>query len=159
MNGNEKIIWRFYNAFQQLDYATMQCCYSDDALFNDPVFGILQANEIRAMWEMLCKQAKDFSLTFSDIKLLDEEYATCKWTATYLFSRTGRKVVNHINAYFRIQDGKIIEHTDQFNVWKWSRQALGISGLLLGWTGYLQNKVKANAHKNLRKFTERGGNL
>ena len=48
---------------------------------------------------MLCKNAKDFSLTFSNIQLLDEEYATCNWVATYTFSKTGRKVVNNIKAF------------------------------------------------------------
>jgi len=159
MNGNEAIIQRFYTAFQQLDYDTMQQCYSADAIFNDPVFGILQGADVWAMWEMLCKNAKDFSLHFSDIQLLDDEYATCRWTAVYTFSKTGRRVTNNIKAHLRIQEGFITEHTDQFDFWKWSRQALGISGLLLGWTGYLQNKVKANAHKSLRKFTEQEGNL
>jgi ketosteroid isomerase-like protein len=159
MNGNEALIQRFYTAFQQRDYATMQQCYSADAIFNDPVFGILQGPDVAAMWEMLCKNAKDFSLRFSDIQLLDEEYAVCRWTAVYTFSKTGRRVTNHIKAHLRIQEGFITEHTDQFDFWKWSRQALGISGLLLGWTGYLQNKVKANAHKNLRKFTAQEENL
>jgi hypothetical protein len=84
--------------------------------------------------------------------LLDEEYATCNWVATYTFSKTGRKVVNHIKAHLRIQDGKITEHTDQFDIWKWSRQALGMPGLLLGWSGYLKNKIHQNARQNLEKF-------
>ena len=154
MNGNEALIQRFYTAFQQLDYDTMQQCYSSDAIFNDPVFGILQGTDVLAMWEMLCKNATGFSLSFSDIQLLDEEYATCRWTAVYTFSKTGRRVTNNIKAHLRIQEGFITEHTDQFDFWKWSRQALGVSGWLLGWTGYLKNKVRANAHKSLRKFTE-----
>jgi ketosteroid isomerase-like protein len=152
MNGNEVIITKFYTAFQQLDYATMQKCYADGIIFNDPAFGILQGAEAKAMWEMLCKNAKEFSLTFSNIQLLDEEYATCNWVATYTFSKTGRKVVNHIKAHLRIQDGKITEHTDQFDIWKWSRQALGTPGLLLGWSGYLKNKIHQNARQSLEKF-------
>jgi ketosteroid isomerase-like protein len=154
MNGNDQIIQRFYTAFQQLDYTTMQQCYSEHAIFNDAVFGILQGPEVGAMWEMLCRNAKDFSLQFSDIQLLDEEYATCRWTAMYTFSKTGRRVTNHIKAHLRIQDGLITEHTDQFNFHRWSRQALGVTGLLLGWSGYLQNKVRANAKKNLEKFMD-----
>lgn len=155
MSGNEAIISRFYSAFQQKDYTTMQNCYSEDIIFNDPVFGILQGNEVRAMWEMLCKSAKDFSLQFSNIQLVDEEYASCNWTAQYTFSKTGRNVINEIKAHMRIQDGKITEHTDQFDLWKWSRQALGLSGVLLGWSGFVQNKVKYNARINLNKFMEK----
>jgi ketosteroid isomerase-like protein len=149
---NEEIIQRFYKAFQKLDYKTMQDCYSQDIIFNDPVFGVLQGDEARTMWEMLCKQATKFSLTFSDIRLLDEEYATCNWTATYTFSKTGRPVVNNVKAHMRIQANKITEHTDQFNLYKWCRQALGVPGVLLGWSSLLQNKIRKQARGNLRKF-------
>ena len=152
MLTNQALIEKFYSAFQKLDYRTMQDCYSVHPVFNDPVFGILEGVEVRAMWEMLCKSAKNFSLTYSNIELLDEEYATCDWVATYTFSKTGRRVVNKVNAYMRIQDGKITEHTDYFNFWKWSGQALGLSGWLLGWTHYLKSKVQRNAMKNLNNF-------
>jgi ketosteroid isomerase-like protein len=152
MAGNEQIVQRFYTAFQQLDYATMQDCYSEKAIFNDPVFGILQGDEVSSMWEMLCKNARDFSLVFSNIQMLDVEYTTCNWVATYTFSATGRKVVNKIKAHMRIQEGKITEHSDKFDLWKWSRQALGIPGLLFGWSNFIQNKVHKTARKNLEKF-------
>ena len=155
MSGNEAVIRRFYTAFQQLDYTTMNDCYTTGAVFSDPVFGLLQGDELPAMWEMLCKTAKNFSLSFSDIQLLDEEYATCTWMATYTFSKTGRQVVNNVKAYMRIQQGKITEHTDKFDVWKWSRQALGLPGLLLGWSGFIQNKVHRTARKSLEKFMAR----
>jgi len=154
MNGNAQVIQRFYSAFQKLDYATMQFCYSDDIIFNDPAFGILEGPKAKAMWEMLCKNAKNFSLSFSNIQLLDDEYATCDWVANYTFSKTGRKVTNKIKAHMRLQDGMIIEHTDQFDIWKWSRQALGLPGILLGWSGYLKNKIRHNARKSLEKFMD-----
>ncbi len=48
--------------------------------------------------------------------------------------------MNKIKAHIRIADGKIIEHTDEFDIYKWSRQALGLPGILLGWSGYLKIK-------------------
>lgn len=106
MSANEDIIKRFYSAFQKLDYQTINDCYSEDIVFSDPVFMVLKGDEVRAMWEMLCKNAKDFSLTFSNITMLDEEYATCNWVATYTFSKTGRKVVNRIKAFMKFYDEK-----------------------------------------------------
>jgi hypothetical protein len=38
-----------------------------------------------------------------------------------------------------------MRHTDDFDIWKWSKQALGIPGHLLGWTGYMQKKINENA--------------
>jgi ketosteroid isomerase-like protein len=155
MNNNQQLIEKFYTAFQKLDYQTMNSCYSEDIVFSDPVFLVLKGDEAKAMWEMLCKNAKDFSLTFSDIELLDEEYATCKWTATYTFSKTGKKVVNKIKAYMKFKDGKIIEHSDAFRLSTWAAQALGWKGVLLGWTGFMKRAVQKNARKNLQKFIEK----
>jgi ketosteroid isomerase-like protein len=152
MSDNKQVIERFYSAFQKLDYKTMQDCYSDDIIFSDPVFLVLKGDEAKSMWEMLCKNAKEFSLTFSDIELLDEEYATCKWVATYTFSKTGNRVVNNIKAFMKLKDGKIIEHSDAFRLSTWIGQALGWKGKLFGWTGFMKRAVQKNARLSLNKF-------
>ena len=154
MSDNKQIIEKFYSAFQQLDYRGMQNCYSDDIVFSDPVFLLLRGNEAKAMWEMLCKNARDFSLSFSEIELIDHEYATCSWTASYTFSRTGRKVVNHIKAFMRLKDGKIIEHSDGFRLSTWAAQALGWKGVLFGWTGFMKRGIQKNARRNLAYFIQ-----
>jgi hypothetical protein len=41
-------------------------------------------------------------------------------------------VVNKIKANMRFADGKIIEHSDAFSVHKWSMQAFGLTGTILG---------------------------
>lgn len=132
----------------------MQDCYSEDAVFSDPVFGLLKGNEVGAMWEMLCKNASDFSLTWSDIEILDHEYATCKWVATYRFSETGKKVTNHIKAFVRINDDKITEHSDAFRLSTWIGQALGWKGVLFGWTNFMKRAVQKRARKNLDRFMQ-----
>jgi ketosteroid isomerase-like protein len=154
MNENEKLIERFYTAFQRRDYKGMNACYSDDIIFHDPVFLLLRGEEVKAMWEMLCRNAKDFSLVFSDIRAVDEEYYTCNWTASYTFSKTGRKVVNKIKAFMRIKDGKIIEHSDAFRLSTWLKQALGPKGYWLGWTGFMKRAVQKKARKSLLVFME-----
>jgi len=152
MNDNKQVIEEFYTAFQRLDYQAMNSCYGDDIVFSDPVFMLLKGDEVKAMWEMLCKNARDFSLTFSDIELLDEEYATCKWVANYTFSKTGNKVVNNIKAFMKLKDGKIIEHSDAFRLSTWIGQALGWKGILFGWAGFMKKAVQNNAKRNLLKF-------
>ena len=152
MATNEQIIDRFYSSFQKLDYVKMNECYAEGIVFSDPVFMVLKGEEVRAMWEMLCRNAKDFSLTYSNIQLLDEEYATCDWVATYTFSKTGRRVVNRIRAYMKFYEGKIIEHSDAFRLSTWIGQALGWKGKLLGWTGFMKRAVQKNARKSLVHF-------
>jgi ketosteroid isomerase-like protein len=155
MQTNEQTISNFYSAFQKLDHRGMNSCYSDDIVFNDPVFGLLRGEEAKYMWEMLCTNAKDFSLTFSNIQLLDEEYATCNWTATYTFSKTGKRVVNKIKAFMKLKDGKITEHSDAFKMSAWAAQALGWKGQLFGWMGWMKRKIQKSARKNLIRFIEK----
>ena len=154
MQTNEAVITKFYTAFSQRDPVTMNSCYAADIVFSDPAFGLLKGDEVRAMWEMLCANAKDFSLVFSNIQLLDAEYATCKWTATYTFSQTGRKVVNNIKAFMKLKDGKIIEHSDAFSLTKWAVQALGWKGQLFGWMGWMKRAIQKKARRNLVAYIE-----
>ena len=154
MNSNIQLVEKFYTAFQQLDSTAMNSCYSDDIVFFDPVFGLLRGPEATSMWEMLCKNANNFSLTYGNIIALDEEYCTCDWIARYTFSKTGRQVINKVKANMRFAEGKIIEHSDGFSVHQWSRQAFGITGVLLGWNSIFQNKIKNTAKKNLLRFME-----
>jgi hypothetical protein len=152
MDTRTETINRFYSAFQKLDYTTMQSCYHEEAVFNDPAFGLLDVNQSRAMWEMLCSRAKDFSLVYGNIQLLDEEYTTCDWTASYLFSKNGRRVINKITAHMKFKDGLIIEHTDAFDIYRWSRQAMGLPGLLFGWSSYMHKKIQLKAKHGLEVF-------
>lgn len=154
MITNEQIISNFYSAFQQLDAAGMNSNYSEDIVFYDPAFELLRGDEARAMWRMLCKNARDFTLTFGNIRNLGDEYYTCDWVATYTFSSTGRQVINKIKAHMKIIDGKIIEHSDAFSLHQWSKQALGFSGWLLGWNSFFQKKIKNTARRNLLHFMQ-----
>jgi hypothetical protein len=54
-----------------------------------------------------------------------------------------------------IRDGKIIAHHDTFSLWRWSAQALGLSGYFLGWTSVVKRKISSMANANLRKFMEK----
>lgn len=154
MNANEALITKFYTAFQNKDVSTMQECYSDQATFSDAAFTDLNAKEVRAMWAMLIKGGKDMRVEFSNVRA-DAHGATAHWDAYYTFSATGRKVLNQIDAHFVIENGKIVKHTDHFDFYTWSRQALGLPGLLLGWTSFLKNKVRKQASAKLAAYMAR----
>jgi hypothetical protein len=155
MNPNEMLINKFYSCFQKKDFRGMQDCYAHDAHFSDPVFPYLNANQVKAMWEMFCVKGKDLEVEFKNVSA-NEKNGSAEWMAFYTFSATGRKVVNRIKANFIIEQDKIVKHTDHFNFYDWSKQALGVSGLLLGWTQYVKNKVRKVAMKNLEEFMNEG---
>ncbi|SEM32414.1 Ketosteroid isomerase-related protein [Pseudomonas sp. ok272] len=145
------LITAFYQAFQRLDAEAMAACYTEDVLFSDPAFGELRGRDAADMWRMLTTRAKDFSLVFDSVQA-DEHGGSAHWVATYLFSQTGHTVVNDIQARFVFRDGKICEHHDRFDLWRWSRQALGFKGWLLGWTPLVRNAVRGQALKGLKAF-------
>lgn len=151
--ANSALITRFYEAFAQLDAEAMTACYTDDVLFSDPAFGELRGAQVGDMWRMLTSRAKNFSVVFDQVRA-DDQTGSAHWVATYLFSQTGRTVVNDIQARFVFRDGKIYEHRDHFDMWRWSRQALGVKGLVLGWTPLVRNAVRAQALKGLKTFSE-----
>ncbi|HSI59785.1 MAG TPA: nuclear transport factor 2 family protein, partial [Ideonella sp.] len=65
---------------------------------------------------------------------------------------TGRPVHNQIEAQLQLANGLIVRHQDSFDFWRWSRQALGTPGWLLGWSPLLRGKVRATAAASLQRF-------
>lgn len=154
MHKNEQLITDFYTAFSKRDAEAMAACYAPDVRFSDPVFQDLRGEMAGRMWRMLCARGKDLTLVFSGIQA-DDERGRAHWEADYTFSATGRHVHNVIDATFTFRGGKILTHTDSFDLHGWTRQALGPAGLLLGWTSFLQNKVRRTAMDGLEKFVPR----
>ncbi len=148
-----EIISKFYQSFQNLDAEGMVSCYHKDIKFEDPAFGVLEGEHAGNMWRMLVEsqKGKDFRVEFRDVRM-EGAIGKAHWEAHYNFSKTGRRVHNIITATFRFQEDKIIQHLDQFDLHRWSRQALGMSGLLLGWTGFFQKKLNAQTNHLLKKW-------
>ena len=155
MTSNETTIIKFYTAFANADATQMCECYHPNVQFRDPAFGLLKGKEVCQMWKMLIERNNgNLKIDFSDI-IATEHLGSARWIATYCFSKTNRKVVNKIASKFHFQDGLIIKHTDDFDIWKWSKQALGIKGLLLGWTGFMQKKIQNQARMALNNYCKR----
>jgi ketosteroid isomerase-like protein len=153
--ANAELIDRFYAAFARRDHETMAACYAPDARFSDPVFQDLRGEEVPAMWRMLCERGRDLELSHSRVQA-EGDRGSAHWEADYTFSRTGRRVHNEIDAAFRFRDGLIAEHSDEFDLWRWTRQALGPVGVLLGWAPPLQSKVRGQARQGLDEFMAAG---
>jgi ketosteroid isomerase-like protein len=151
MSSNTETIENFYRAFQKRDHAGMVACYHPEVEFSDPVFQNLKGPQAGAMWQMLLTRSKDMTMTYSQVQA-DTQQGLGYWEATYTYSATGRKVLNKIHSSFRFKDGKIIEHHDSFNLWRWSAMALGVKGLFLGWLPPVQNSIRKNARTRLDEF-------
>jgi len=154
--SNPELIRDFYAAFAAHDGATMAGLYAPDAHFSDPVFVDLRGEEPGAMWRMLTGRADDLKVELLEHEA-DGDRGSARWVAHYTFTQTGRPVENDVRASFRFADGLIAEHRDEFDFHRWSRQALGAPGLLLGWTPLLRAAVRRRARAGLDEFLAGGG--
>jgi len=171
-------IERFYAAFARLDGGGMAACYTADAAFDDPAFSLRGRDQVGGMWQMLCDSTRakgmaHWRLEVSDIATdagTSTSTSTSKgtststsastgrahWEAHYLFPSTGRLVHNRIDASFVFgAQGLIARHTDRFDFAAWSRQALGATGWLLGWTPWLRAQVRRQAAAQLQRYLAR----
>ena len=151
MHPNVELISGFYRAFAARDHASMASSYADNARFSDPVFPDLDADQVRAMWRMFCLGEGDVDVTFGDVTA-DDSRGSARWEARYRFPKTGRLVRNQISASFDLRDGLIVRHVDRFDLYKWTRMALGPVGVVLGWTPLLKDQVRKQARAQLERF-------
>lgn len=151
MHPNEELITRFYKSFQARDAEGMVACYHPEVAFSDPVFQGLAGGEARAMWRMLCERGKDLEIAFGEVRA-DDSRGSAHWEAHYTFSGSGRRVHNIVDATFEFKDGLIARHTDRFDLWRWSRQALGPSAALFGWLPPMQGAIRKKARSGLSAF-------
>jgi ketosteroid isomerase-like protein len=149
MTRTESLIVKLYDALDRQDADTMAACYLPDATFTDPVFGELHGSDIAAMWAMLCKQAKDLDVGYSEVQA-DDITGSAEWRATYTFSPSGRRVENVVSAQFVFHNGLIASHIDRFDLWKWSRMAIGPMGTMLGWAPFFRTRLRDTARRGLR---------
>ena len=154
--SNEALIRKFYEAFDRRDGETMAACYAPGAHFSDPVFTDLNGDEPGAMWRMLTGRADDLRVELLEHEA-DGDTGSARWLARYTFTQTGRPVVNDVRATFRFRDGLIAEHRDEFGFHRWAKQALGPTGLLLGWTPVLRSATRKRARAGLDEFMAKDG--
>jgi hypothetical protein len=145
------VLHTFYTAFAQRDHAVMGGCYHPQASFSDPVFPDLDAEGVKAMWTMLLSGDTDLCISFTVLRE-NEKGGRVRWEAFYSFGKQKRKVHNVITSEFTFKSGLIHTQRDRFGLWRWSRQALGLSGVFLGWTPMVKRKVQAMAAARLQEF-------
>jgi ketosteroid isomerase-like protein len=149
---NTEIITTFYQAFANQDPKGLAACYAPDVVFEDPAFGRLEGKDAHDMWRMLMARGGGATeVSFGDVQANGEK-ASANWMARYNYGPRRRMVVNEVHAEFIIKDGKIVKHTDTFNLWRWARQALGLNGLLLGWSAFFQARMNDTTRGLLADF-------
>jgi hypothetical protein len=102
-----------------------------------------------------CSATAGPTLPFPGDVRADVDNGSAHWDARYTFSLTGRKVHNRIAAAFTFRDGKFATHRDSFDLWRWSRMALGPKGAVLGWTPFVRNTIREQGRRGLDTWMAR----
>lgn len=152
---NTELIKKFYTAFSKGNSKEMTECYHKDVVFKDPVFGEISGERANKMWEMLMSQKNESTTVSFDNINSSEDIGSANWVAKYVYGDKQRKVTNEVSAQFKFKDGKIIEHVDTFDLWKWTKQALGAPGYLLGWTPFMKNKIQKTINGKLDEYIKK----
>ena len=153
MHPNEQVVRKFYEAFHARSAADMNAHYDQAVVFEDPAFGRLEGQQVFSMWQMLCSRARELKVSASNI-FADDKAGSAHWEAKYLFGPNRRPVNNVVQANFIFRDGKIIEHIDTFNLWKWSSMAVGLTGTLLGWSPFFKSTIQKSTRRQLDNFMQ-----
>jgi hypothetical protein len=150
VHPNAQLLTDFYTGFAKRDAGPMRAIYAPDAHFTDEAFPNLRGSGPGDMWTMLCENATGLRIEFRDVKA-DDTQGSAHWEAWYQFQGK-RDVHNIIEAKFTFSNGKVTRHIDSFDFYRWSKQALGPMGLLLGWTPMIKNAVQKQAGAALAKW-------
>ncbi|MCL4203296.1 MAG: nuclear transport factor 2 family protein [Pirellulaceae bacterium] len=147
MNTASELIEQLLSSYQALDHAAMAACYHDEAVFSDIAFRLDGKRRIHAMWHMICEKGIDVHVESVET---DGDVVRARLVDTYVFSDTGRTVVNKIESAFEFRDGLIATHRDACDALDWARQAFG------GWKGEIAGRIglirRRAARKKMRSF-------
>lgn len=155
---NSQVVERFYNAFSKLDYSEMTALLSQNIIYQDPIFGMLEGEPVFSLWQMKCKRLREFSFSYTNIEELDAEYIRCDWKISFFHRPTGDVVTMPGKAYMKIIDGKITEHSDAYKISDWLSVTQGWKGKFFGWMGFMQRKEQ-NTYRSLLERYIRNKNL
>jgi len=142
------VIVGFYEAFSRRDFRGMACSYDSKIELTDSIFGTLRGKRALAMWAMLTSRATDLKLQYSQVRA-SASTGHAHWDAQYSFPFLAftNQVDNHIDATFELRDGRIVRHTDVFDLQRWMAMALWPLGGVVS-----EDTIRDGVQKQLDEF-------
>lgn len=121
----EETVRAFYEAFTNHRWDEVDALYAKDVRYEDPLFKHGNSGDVIHMWRTLF-QADELEMSY-EITGVEGDVVKGRWTADYKFH--GRPVHEVSESTFKVQDGKIVSHRDDFSVVAWAKQALPLGPL------------------------------
>ena len=149
---NIALVKSFYKAFSEKNPKEMITYYHENMVYENPIITRLEGRMAGNYWGMLIeREGEHLKVSASNIRA-DGDKVIADSKASYLWGDARRQVNNVGYAVFQFKDGKIIHQKDHYDFWKWSRMALGFPGYILGWSSFLNGKVRDTAFKMLKEY-------
>ncbi len=124
-HANADSITALYTALSRADAPAMLALYGPNAQFEDPMFGLLDARQLRAMWRMLTRSGQAVAVKISNVQA-DDTDGSAQIDSQFVFPQTGRTVNNRVKASFRFEAGQIVYHREAYDLHAWIQMALGV---------------------------------
>lgn len=153
MHTNEKLIHCYLRALRERDLQTMQMCYHGSITYEDDLFRELRKEEVGAMWEMRFGENPVWEVEYREVEA-SNVWGRAYWTLTYGHSKSGKPRRRHIVARFTFYEGKILYHSDAFNLYNWVKETQGAWWRFLVWFSPFRYFLRAGAHRRLKRFQE-----
>jgi len=147
-----KLIQTFFNSFAVRNFNEMSRLTTEDFLFFDPVFELLQSESVVMMWRVRYETSQEFKLTYSDIIDLGDGYYTVGYKINYLKNDSDRKINFVSKAHIKLEGNKIAEWSDAFSLHQLCIQEFGFMAWLFGWNRYYQSQYKKKAKRGFIEF-------
>lgn len=148
----QHVIKAFYKAVNNRDTDLLRSVYATDIVYFDPQFEYLEGAKVMAMWRYIFEERTSLKINPCTVKDEGDGYFTCHHADSYLFTPKQRNIEMNAVSNFRIENDRIVEHSEAFSLHQWATKAYGGWASIIGWNRWYQQQIKNSARRNLLNF-------
>jgi ketosteroid isomerase-like protein len=151
--SEKEIVEYFLNCFKRQDVSGMCSVYTSDIVYFDPLADLLkEKEEVKWRWKLFFEDASNCNISTENIVDEGEGYYTCKWTASFNHSETGRAVTLKSKSNFKLEHNLITEHSEAFSLHQYCKQVYGAVAYVIGWNSMYQKARKNEFRRRLLHY-------
>lgn len=123
---------QLFRAIRFRDVTRAVAAYASEAQIMHPIVGKLTKDQLSGALTVFINRTKTYEL-HHEIRLAGPASAHVAWSIDHVLFVTGRRVRISGVSELVFEGDRIVLHRDYLSVRDWSRQALGLKGLVLSW--------------------------
>ena len=148
MSAIPDVLSQYRQALTMLVHDDLVNCYNHEVKYFDPLFGLLEGAQVKAMWRLKFLDYGDAFVETEDVTDEGDGYYKMKYRMRYK-SSGNKMIMLNVQAYFKVQGNLITEQSEGFSVHAILKQERGLLGNLMGWNRFFQQSRKNKAKRAL----------